>query len=246
FVGVGGNMAASQEYIRTARELTLRYGVVLIFDEVIAGFRFRAGNVGALYGVQPDLTTIGKIMGGGMPVAAVAGRADIMNLVARGASGQVQFSGGTYSAHPASILAAKTVMNYLAEHEQEIYPYLAELGERTRQMLENVFQQEGIYAVCTGGGDGILPGSSMFMLHFPHREGMRPTMPEECFNPALCDVTLSQKVLDLALLLENVFILHSHGGLATTHTEDDLAFLEQACRNAARRIKPHLRPQVTP
>jgi glutamate-1-semialdehyde 2,1-aminomutase len=243
FMGVGGNMAASREYLHAARHLTEQYGVVLIFDEVIAGFRFRAGNIGALYGIQPDLTTMGKIIGGGMPVAAVAGRADIMNLVARGAPGQVQFSGGTYSAHPASMLAAATAMNYLAEHEHEIYPRLADLGERARRLFEDAFQAEGIYAVCTGDGEGILPGSSMFMIHFPYREGMRPRMPEECFNPANCDVMLGQKVLDLVLLLENVFILHSHGGLSTTHTEDDLAFLEQVCRRAARRIKPHLRPR---
>jgi glutamate-1-semialdehyde 2,1-aminomutase len=64
-------MPATVEYLRTARELTEKYGAVLIFDEVITGFRFRAGSAGALYGIQPDLTTMGKIIGGGMPLAAV-------------------------------------------------------------------------------------------------------------------------------------------------------------------------------
>jgi glutamate-1-semialdehyde 2,1-aminomutase len=97
FLGAGGFILATPEYLQTARELTQRYGVTLIFDEVISGFRFRAGDVGTLYGVRPDLAIFGKIIGGGMPVAAVAGRADIMGLAGR----EVKFSGGTYSAHPA-------------------------------------------------------------------------------------------------------------------------------------------------
>ncbi|MEW5717957.1 MAG: aminotransferase class III-fold pyridoxal phosphate-dependent enzyme, partial [Chloroflexota bacterium] len=70
FMGAGGFMPATGEYLRAARQLCDQFGVVLIFDEVISGFRFRAGNLGALYGVQPDLTTLAKIIGGGMPVAA--------------------------------------------------------------------------------------------------------------------------------------------------------------------------------
>jgi len=240
FIGVGGFMPATREYLQTARELTEKYGVVLIFDEVIAGFRFRAGNMGALYDVRPDLSTFGKVMGGGMPVAAVAGRADIMNLVGRSAGSKVKFSGGTYSGHPASLLAAKTFMTYLVEHEDEIYPRLAELGEQTRQAMLSAFREEGVYAQCTGGGNDVISGSSMFMLHFPFKENMTLSKPSDWFDPMLCDVALSHKVLDLALLLENVFMLHSHGGVSTAHTEADIEFLAEACRRAARRIKPYL------
>ena len=240
FLGVGGFTPATAEYLQTARELTERYGVVLIFDEVIAGFRFRAGNAGALYDLQPDLATFGKIIGGGMPVAAVAGRADILGLAGRRAGGKVKFSGGTYSAHPASLLAAKTFMTYLVAHEKEIYSRLAELGEKTRQGMEAAFVEEGIYAHCTGHGNGVLPGSSMFMLHFPYEQDALLKRPKDWFDPAVCDIALSHVVLDLALLLEDVFMLHSHGGVSTAHTEADIAFLEEACRRAARRIKPYL------
>ena len=240
FIGVGGFAAASQEYIRAVRELTSHYGAVLIFDEVIGGFRFRAGNVGALYGVQPDLTTFGKIMGGGMPVAAVAGRAELLELAGRAGGSRVKFSGGTYSAHPGSLLAAKTLMTYLVAHETEIYPHLAEVGARTRLALTEAFVQEGIYVHCTGHGSGALPGSSMFMMHFPYREDAQLDRPEAWFDPAVCDVTLSHKVLDLALLLEDVFMLHSHGAVSTAHTGADIDLLREACRRAARRIKPYL------
>jgi glutamate-1-semialdehyde 2,1-aminomutase len=237
FMGAGGFMPATREYLQTARELATQYGAVLIFDEVIAGFRFRAGNTGALYGVQPDLATFGKIIGGGMPVAAVAGCADIMNLAGRAGGSRVKFSGGTYSGHPASMLAAKTMLRYLVEHEVDIYPRLAALGDRIRHILEDAFLDEGIYARCTGWGNDVLPGSSIFMLHFPYQEGHPLAAPDDVFNPAVCDVALNGDVLQLALLLEDVHMMHGHGAVSTAHTEADMVFLEAACRNVARRLK---------
>jgi glutamate-1-semialdehyde 2,1-aminomutase len=240
FIGVGGFEAATQEYLQTARELTQQYGALLIFDEVIAGFRFRAGNLGGLYGIQPDLATFGKIIGGGMPVAAVGGRADIMEQAGRAGGNQVMFSGGTYSAHPASLLAAKTLMGYLVAHEEEIYPRLAELGEKARQTMAAAFTGEGIHVHFTGHGKGTLPGSSLFMLHFPYEPEIPLRRPEDWYDPTKCDIALTHQVLDLALLLDDVFILHSHGGMSTAHTEQDINILGDACRRAARRIKPYL------
>jgi glutamate-1-semialdehyde 2,1-aminomutase len=241
FLGVGGFAPATLEYLQTARELTHRYGAVLVFDEVISGFRFRAGNTGALYGLQPDLATFGKIIGGGMPVAAVAGQAELMALAGRAAESNVKFSGGTYSAHPASLLAAKTLMEYLVTHEAEVYPRLAELGAKTRQAIVKAFVQEGIHIHCTGHGNGVLPGSSMFMLHFPYEPDAQLNRPEDWFDPSVCDATLRTRVLDLALLLEDVFMLHSHGGVSTAHTEADVEFLGKACSRVARHISAYIR-----
>lgn len=240
FIGAGGLIPATPAYLEAARELTQQYGSVLIFDEVISGFRFCASGVGRLYGVQPDLTTFGKIIGGGMPVAAVAGRADIMGLVGREAGGKVKFSGGTYSAHPASMLAAKTLLTYLVTHEDAVYPRLAELGDKTRQVMEDAFKEQGIHARCTGYGNDVLPGSSMAILHFPFDADNLLDKPETVFDPACCDVTLSHEVLGLALLLEDVHMLAGHGAVSTAHTEEDIAFLGEACRRVARRIKAHL------
>jgi glutamate-1-semialdehyde 2,1-aminomutase len=240
FIGAGGFMPATREYVQTARELSHQYGTVFILDEVISGFRFRAGDAGALYGVQPDLATFGKTIGGGMPVSAVAGRADIMALVGRKGGGKVKFSGGTYSAHPASMVAAKTLMNYLIEHEDEVYPHLAELGTKIRQTAETAFAQEGIYACCTGYGNDALPSSSINMLLFPYQEGRELLGPEETRNPAVCDITLGEHVLQLALLLENAHVVHGLGSVTAAHTQADVEFMGHACRQVARRIKPYL------
>jgi glutamate-1-semialdehyde 2,1-aminomutase len=236
FIGAGGFIPATREYLQTARALTERYGAILIFDEVISGFRFRAGNVGALYGIQPDLATFGKVAGGGMPVAAVAGRADLLHL----AGSRVGFTGGTYSGHPASMIAAKTMMEHLAAHEAEIYPRLADLGEKTRRAMEEAFAEEGIYARCTGYGNEALPGSSVGMLHFPLQEGYDLVRPEDVYDPEKCDVALRDKVLQTALLLEDVHVVHGLGALSMAHTESDIAFLREACRSAARRMRPYL------
>jgi glutamate-1-semialdehyde 2,1-aminomutase len=240
FIGAGGLIPATREYLRVARELTERYGAVLIFDEVISGFRFRAGNLGALYGVQPDLATFGKIIGGGMPVAAVGGRSDIMNLAGRRGGHKVKFSGGTYSGHPASLLAAKTMLNYLIANEDTVYPRLAELGAGARSIMEAAFASEGILARCTGDGGSELAGSAMAILHFPYRADAVLDRPERVFDPSICDVVLSKKVVELALLLENVHFLEGHGAVTTAHTEQDLQLLAEACQRVARRIRPYL------
>lgn len=240
FMGAGGFMPATGEYLRAARQLCDQSGVVLILDEVISGFRFRAGNLGALYNIQPDLTTLAKVLGGGMPVAAVAGRADILKLCGRAGGNKVRFQGGTYSGHPASMVAAKALLTHLVEHEDEIYPRLAQLGALTRQTIEDAFAAEGIFARCTGHPNDTLRGSSMAVPQFPYDEKQSLASPDDVNDPALCDVELRDHLFQLALLLEDVHVVHGGGSLSTAHTEQDIARLGEACRRVARRVKKYM------
>jgi len=239
-IGAGGMLPATREYLREARELTREYGAVLILDEVVSGFRYRAGDVAALYDVQPDLLVLGKAIGGGMPVAAVAGRADILDLVGRGRGHAVRFSGGTYSAHPSSMVAANAFMSYLVGNEAEVYSALRETATATRRAVTDAFAAEGIVVRFAGDEDDVLPGNSLHMLRVPRGEGHRLNTPEEVHNPAICDVILSDVVLQLALLLESVHTVHGLGATTAAHTHEDIGFLAEACRRAARRIKPHM------
>jgi len=237
FIGAGGMIPAEPEFLRVARALTERYGAVLIFDEIVSGFRFRAGDTGRMYGVQPDLAAFGKVIGGGMPVAAVAGRAEIMELAGRKGGMRVAFSGGTYSGHPASLLAAKTMLEHLIAHESEIYPRLTRLAEIAHRTVEDAFAREGIRACCTGYGNEVLPESPSAMLLFPYDEETVPRSPDEARNPEVCDLVLGEEVLRVAMLLEDVHVTHGLGSVTTAHTEADLELLGEACRRAARRIK---------
>jgi glutamate-1-semialdehyde 2,1-aminomutase len=237
-IGSAGFLPADPAYLEAARDITRRHGAVLIFDEVISGFRFCAGSVGRLYGVMPDLFTFAKVMGGGMPVAAVAGRADIMAQAGRG--GGVRFSGGTYSCHPASLLAAKIMMEYLVKHESEVYPALGAIGDRARRTVEAAFSEEGLPASCTGDPNSVIPGSSVSAVLFPYTYGITFTSPEQTKNPDICDVELSDTVLQLALLLEDVHVMHGLGAVSTAHTDNEIAILSEAVRRAAKRIKASL------
>ena len=239
-IGAGGSIPSTPAYLTLARQLTEQYGALLILDEVIAGFRFRAGNAGALYGVEPDLTTLGKAVGGGMPVAAVAGRAKVMTRAGREGGRHVRFDGGTYSAHPASMMAGKLMIEYLVEHKDEVYGRLAEMGQHMRQRLEQVFAEHGVLAHCTGYPNAALTGSSLAAVHFPVSEDIVVDSPDVAADPACCNMEVRERALKLALLMEDVYAVHGLGALSTAHTEQDLERLYAACGRAAERIKPIL------
>ncbi|MCB2179752.1 aminotransferase class III-fold pyridoxal phosphate-dependent enzyme [bacterium] len=236
-IGAGGMIPASQAYLQRARELCDQYGVVLIFDEVVSGFRYRAGDVGTLFGVRPDLMTLGKIIGGGMPVAAVAGRKEIMGLVSRAQKSKVKFSGGTYSAHPASMLAAKTMVAYLIAHEDEVYPRLFQMSALLREKVLTVFAQSGVPARFSGVEGSILPQNTLHMLVLPYDPEISLDSPDVVLDPQVCDVTFTEKVLKLAMLLEDVHIVHGLGAMSTAHGEAEIERVSEAYRRALNKIK---------
>ncbi len=232
--GNGGFMLADPAYARAARELTQRYGALLIVDEIITGFRFCAGGLQKLYGIKGDLTTFGKIIGGGMPVSAVTGRADLMNQAGKAGGNRVLFGGGTFSAHPASMQAGKIMLDHLSQHEAEIYPHLAQMGERLRDGIESVFASQGILARCTGRGNAAVPGGgSLIQVHFPHKEELALDSPDVVWNPQYCDIVLREQVLKQALLLRDVNVSHGLGAVSMAHTEADLQKTLEAFAYAA-------------
>ena len=120
---VGANMGVvppKKGFLEGLRKLCDEYGALLIFDEVITGFRLAFGGAAEYFGVTPDLVTYGKIIGAGMPVGAYGGRREIMELVSP--VGKV-YQAGTLSGNPIAMAAGFTQLNYLYEH-QEIYKYL--------------------------------------------------------------------------------------------------------------------------
>ena len=221
-LGGAGFIPASSEFMAAARALTQRYGALLIIDEVITGFRFCAGGAQRLYGVTADLSTYGKVIGGGMPISAVAGRADVMALAGQGAEPRVAFNGGTFSEHPLSVLAGLTMITYLQQHEDEIYPALAARGEELRRGIERVFADRGVLARCTGHGNEVVKGGSLANVYFPRKDGFLPMSSEDFTDPQLNDVILREQALKVGLLLDGVNVVHGLGSLATSHTDADL------------------------
>ncbi len=128
---VAGNMGCvppAQGYLEGLREITAEYGTLLIFDEVMTGFRLARGGAQERFGVTPDLTTLGKVIGGGLPVGAYGGGREIMDLVAP--SGPV-YQAGTLSGNPLAMAAGLATLR--AAGEPGFYERLEELGERWRR-----------------------------------------------------------------------------------------------------------------
>ncbi|MDA8043157.1 MAG: glutamate-1-semialdehyde 2,1-aminomutase, partial [Pirellulales bacterium] len=112
-VGNMGLVEPSREFLQTARTITEKHGAILVFDEVMTGFRLAFGGAQELYGVTPDITTLGKIVGGGLPLGAYGGKAEIMNQVLP--AGKV-FQAGTLSGNPLAVAAGAATLAELKDH----------------------------------------------------------------------------------------------------------------------------------
>lgn len=140
---VGANMGVvppKKGFLEGLRKLCDEYGTLLIFDEVITGFRLAFGGAAEYFGVTPDLVTYGKIIGAGMPVGAYGGRREIMELVSP--VGKV-YQAGTLSGNPIAMAAGLTQLKYLYEH-QEIYKDLEEKGKRLYGGMEKILAEKNL------------------------------------------------------------------------------------------------------
>jgi glutamate-1-semialdehyde 2,1-aminomutase len=126
-------------YLETLRELTAKHGALLIFDEVMTGFRVAHGGAQELYGIKPDLTCLGKIIGGGLPVGAFGGREDVMNVVAP--LGPV-YQAGTLSGNPLAVSAGLAMLRLISETNP--YPELERRSALLEQGLRDAAGEAGI------------------------------------------------------------------------------------------------------
>lgn len=246
FIGAGGFIFAQREYLQKARNLTLQYNSLLIFDEVISGFRFHPGGVQNLYGIKPDLTVLGKAIGGGMPVSAVAGREDVMSLCSPDAKAEdrVRFDGGTFSAHPASMLAGVDYIRYIISHSSEIYPRIGQLGAKVRKEIEEIFAVHGFHVKCTGYGNSIAKNSSLVGVQFLHDKIDRITYPEQVWNPEVCEVEMREKIFKLAMLEQGFNIFHGYGAISASHTEKEIQASLDAVERIAKRWRKYNIPEM--
>src|SRR5437879_7745779 len=153
-IGAGGVIPATVEFLRALRSLTRELGILLIFDEVIS-LRVAPGGAQQAYGVTPDLTTLGKIIGGGLPVAAFGGRADVMELLDPRRNPSIA-QGGTYNGNPLGMAAGFAAMSELTP---DVYGELNRKGARVAEHLSEVFASHQVPVQVNSVG-------SLFALHF--------------------------------------------------------------------------------
>lgn len=207
---IAGNMgvvSANEKFLAELREICNEEGIVLIFDEVMTGFRVAAGGAQELLGVKPDLITFGKIIGGGLPVGAFGGKREIMEMVSP--SGPV-YQAGTLSGNPLAMAAGFAALSYIKEHP-EIYVQL----EKASMYLENGFK-ENLKSV--GKNYAMNRVGSMMCMFFTEN-------PVNDFNSALkSDTTLYGKYFH-QMLNRGIYLAPAQFEalfVSTTHTKEDL------------------------
>ena len=147
-MGSQGVIPPDTDYLKQLRELTVKYDSLLIFDEVLTGFRLAKGGAQELYGVKPDIACFAKALGGGVPIAAVTGRRDLLDMIGPGRIG----FGGTYNAHPISLAAAKATLETLLENDGAAFRRMADLGATLKSGLTERFRAAGYNVVINAVG----------------------------------------------------------------------------------------------
>ncbi len=143
------------DYLKHLRELTQRYDVLLIFDEILTGFRIAAGGAQEYFNVKPDLACFAKALGGGLPISAVTGRKDVMGMIGPGKIGY----GGTYNANPIVLAACKATLEELSKNDGAAFRHLGNLGNKLRIGLQEILDKTG--------HDGIVQGiGALLQLYF--------------------------------------------------------------------------------
>lgn len=231
-IGEGGFIPATREYLEMLRSETERLGALLIFDEVISGFRVALGGAQERFHVTPDLTTLGKITGGGLPVGALVGKREILEKTSPEKKGnkweRILIGGGTFSSHPLTAAAGLAMLRYLKDQAAEVYPLLETKGEQVRKGVQESLRREAIDAIVTGTG-------SLFQTHFLTQKGVTLDSPHTIHQ--FTDIEKREVEFRLRMLTKGVHVMHGGGSISIAHSVEDIEKIIQATREVAKEMK---------
>jgi glutamate-1-semialdehyde 2,1-aminomutase len=234
----GGKLPIDPNFLHALRRLTAEHGVLLIFDEVVTGFRVAPGGAQAAYGIRPDLTTLAKILAGGLPGGAVAGRKEILDLldfqVTKGAGKEKIAHPGTFNANPLSAAAGITTLRIV--RETDACERANRFGEDLRRRLNQVFEEDGVPWAAYG------TFSSLELFTNPERMAVTPTRFDPLQYP-LASLKGDRNAgtvhkLRLAMMIHGVDLSSHPGGvISATHGDAELEDTVAAMRNAVHMLK---------
>ena len=233
-----GQVPLDRDFVQMLREVTEKQGIVLIFDEVVTGFRVSPGGAQAAWGILPDLTGLAKILAGGLPGGAVVGRRDILELMDFNASEAKGFSKiphqGTFNANPLSAAAGVAMLDQVAEGD--ITAKANEQGEKLKTLWNSVFAAEAIPWAAYG------LGSSVYIFTNPDNLEIDP----ETFDATCQPMAVMEKsgnhpaagLFRLAMLVNGVDISSKPGAIVSAvHEENDLAEATEALKSSLAMLK---------
>ncbi len=219
-----------QEFLQQLRQLTKDAGIVLIFDEMVSGFRIHPGGAQAWFGVEADLATYGKIVGGGMPIGVIAGKAAYMDRIDGGmwnygdaSYPQVEktFFAGTYCKHPLAMAAARAVLKHIKSNGPSVQQQLNQLTSQFVDSLNSYFKQEELPLQTTCFG-------SLFSFAISENSALW----EDDALPNNMKFAFYYNMLDKGILLRG-----DGGFLSTAHTDEDIARIIQAVKNTITELR---------
>ena len=224
---VAGNMGCilpQPNFLAELRSLCHDHGIVLIFDEVMTGFRIALGGAQAHFKVQPDITTLGKIMGGGLPMAAFGGKKEIMQHIAPAGS---VYQAGTLSGNPIAVAAGLTTLKLLKQKAASYYPQLDRLSEKLARGLKECAHQAGISLSVTHIG-------GMFGFFFTDKD------PVTHFSQIQTTNTVQFQRFFHAMLSQGVYLAPSPfeaGFISTAHSSKEIDSTLEAAKHAFQHCK---------
>ena len=220
-LGGGGCIPATQEYLKGIQEFIHKNKSLFILDEIVTGFRFRYGCLYPTMKLDPDIVTLGKIVGGGMPIGVMCGKKEILeyaDITGKKKSERSYVGGGTFSANPASMTSGYATLNYL-KTKKSVYSKINSLGEFARKELGKVFDDR---CIVTGKG-------SLFMTHFL-KDGI--TEITNSVQAAKCDSAMLAEYHFKMISQNGIFFLPGKlGAISNAHSKEDIKEIISASEN---------------
>ncbi|PWB56697.1 MAG: aspartate aminotransferase family protein [Anaerolineales bacterium] len=220
--GAGGTIPAHREFLAELRKVTQEIGAFLIFDEVITGFRLAPGGGQEYYGVIPDVSTFGKVAGGGLPFGAVGGSVEAMRLMEYDTEPGSILMAGTFNGNPLVTAAGMAVLKRL-DSEPQVYAHLNAMGDRFRSEINRFAQEQGFPAMATGVG-------SMFWMH-------AAAGPINSVRDTRHGHRFASPGLRLLYRLNGLHIPPNHAFMCTVHTDDDITRLVETHKAAMHELR---------
>jgi glutamate-1-semialdehyde 2,1-aminomutase len=220
--GAAGTIPAEKEFLSELRKVTREIGAFLIFDEVITGFRLAPGGAQEFFGVVPDVSTFGKVAGGGLPFGAVGGTAEAMHLMEYDVEPGSILVAGTFNGNPLVTAAGMAVLRRLSQ-EPQLYQRLNAMGERFRDEINQFAQDRDFPAIATGVG-------SMFWMH-AMRGPINNVRDSWAGDPSV------GPALRLLYRKNGLHMSPRHGFMSTAHTDEDITHLIETHKAAMEELR---------
>jgi glutamate-1-semialdehyde 2,1-aminomutase len=222
-LGAGGCIPAARQYLLGLQEFAKKNGSLFILDEIVTGFRISIHGAMNVYRLDPDLFTLGKIVGGGMPVGVVCGKKDVMSIVdpirMKQKYKRCSIGGGTFSANPVTMSAGLATIKYLKTNKESLYNKLNKLGSEARKRISKIFYDAKINVELTGKG-------SLFLTHFLNGN---VTKIDNAAAVAMSNRKLLNRYHIALLAKHDIFFLPGKMGcFSEAHNDNDLGELVSA------------------